>query len=95
MQFALQAAALRDVAEDENDADELIVFIPDRRGGVVDGPPGAVAGNEDGMIGQAGDAPRGDHLRHGTFGGLTGFLVDDVEQRQQRLADAFFLAPAD
>ena len=42
MQFALGAFALSDVTEDNDSADDFMVFIPDRCGDVFDGKTGPI-----------------------------------------------------
>ena len=75
----LAVPTLGDVAEDEDDADDVAAAIPDGRRTVVDGPLAAVPGDEEGMVPEPDGLPPLDDLPDGLLDGPPRRLVDDAE----------------
>ena len=88
------ARSLGHVAEDHDDADDPPAVVPDRRGAVLDGRLGAVAGDQDGVVGQADDDPLADDPVDRVLGRLPGLLVDDPEDLLDRPARRLSWRPA-
>ncbi len=68
-----------DVAEDEDDAEEVAVFIADGSAGVVDEEFRAVTADQDGVIGKGDAVVEPLDLGDGMLERLASGLVDDVE----------------
>ena len=68
-----------DVAEDEDDADDVAPVILDGRRTVVDGPLAAVPGDEEGMVPEPDGQPPLDDLPDRLLDGLPRRLVDDAK----------------
>jgi hypothetical protein len=93
-QVALCAAALRNVAEDENDAVECAGGVMDGGAGVVNGDFRAVAAEEQGMVGEADDGAEAANLVDGGFDNVAGLFMDDAEDVAEGAADGVGLGPA-
>ena len=85
---------LRLIAEHQHHAHDLALFVADRRTAVGDGPLGAVAGDQESMVGEPHDPPLANHAIGGILNLGLGLFVDDVEHLLQRLAQRLRLAPA-
>ncbi len=83
-----------DVAEDEDDAHEVSVFIADGRAGVVDEEFCAIAADEDGVVGEGDDAIEALHLGDRVLERLAGGPIDDVEDLVHGEAVGVFVGPA-
>ena len=73
------AAALADVVKDHDDAENVALFIADRGGAVVDRPFGAVAREQDRVVGKTDDGSLANGLGYGAFDQRSGLFVDDIE----------------
>ena len=93
-QLVLGLLSRGDVAEDEDSPGDLSVSVADGRGTVVDGPLGAVPGDQDRVVGQPHDHTLPQCSEGRVLDLRAGLLVDDLENRFQRLALGFLLCPA-
>ena len=72
-QCLLRSIFLGDIAEHQHGAHHLAVAVADRRAAVGDGALAAVAGDQDGVVGQALDRAMGQGFHYRDGGGLRGF----------------------
>jgi hypothetical protein len=87
-------AAFGAVAEDEDDPSEFAGLVPDRCGGVLDGPLGTVLGDEQAVIGEADDRSVAQGTHGGVLGRLEGLFVDDTVDGFERGVGRLGLCPA-
>ncbi len=82
------------IPENQHHPGDLVFLVADGRGRVGDGPPRAVSGNEQGVVG---------HVHHGAFAQDLGdrvfhlvsrFFIDDAKDRFQRFAVCLRPRPA-
>ena len=78
-QGLLRGVFLGDIAKHQHGADHLAVAVVDRRATVGDIALAAIAGNQDGVIGQSLYRALRQRFHDRDGGGQAGFLVDDVE----------------
>ena len=91
---ALCRALIGLVAEDQHHPNDLALSVSDGHAAVGDGPPGAVLGDEQSVVGKAHDlAFVQDEFDRALDRGV-GLLVDDLEDRGERLAQRPGLVPA-
>ena len=93
-QSVLGLAFAGDVAEDHDDAGECAGAVADGSAAVVDVDFGAVAADEDGVVGEADDALEALDFGDGGFDELAGGFVDDVEDLFEGPVEGFGLRPA-
>ncbi len=93
-ELPLQLAAGADVVEDQDHAVHRAVGAADGGGAVVDGPLGAVAGDEHGVVGQPDDDPLAEDAGHGALDRAAVLLVDDPEDLVERPAGGLFASPS-
>src|SRR5262249_60726952 len=67
------------VPEDQDDADRLALFVPDRCRAVRNGPLRAVVGDEDRAVGQSDDPAFLQYLGYGVLDGSATLFIDDGE----------------
>ena len=72
----------------------LALLVPDRGGTVVDGPLGAVLGDQDGVVRQPDDRALLQRTQGRVLDRLAGVLVDDAEHFLERLALGVLVGPA-
>ena len=92
--FRLGPLPLADISEDQDGPDDPPGRVPDRGRTVVDGPLGAVPGDQDGVVGQADDGPLPQRPEGGVLDLQAGPLVDDTEDRGEGLARRLGRGPA-
>ena len=85
---------LADVPEDQDGPDDPPGRVPDRGGAVVDGPLGAVPGDQERVVGQADDHALPQRPEGGVLDLPAGLLVDDAEDRGEGLARRLGGGPA-
>ena len=83
-QRRLRPPFLGHIVEHHHHADRSALGILDGSGAVFNGPFGAVAGDQRGVIGQANGLPFSEHLFHRVWRRAAGLLVDDVEDLLNR-----------
>ena len=82
----LGTAEFSHIAEDEHHAENLTVFVADRRGAVRDGMLRAIAGDQHRVVSQPVNFARGEHVVHRDHRGLARLFIDDVENLAHRPA---------
>ena len=85
---------LGDITKHEHGPYHLAVAVADWRATVGNIALTALAGDEDGVIGQTLDRAMFQRGHDGNGGGLAGFLVDDVENLAHRVTQRFCQSPA-
>jgi hypothetical protein len=93
-QRILGLALHRDVAKHENDAEDLSIFIANRRAAVGDIQFRSVFAHQDRVVRHADDAIEPLDLGHRRLDRLAARPVDDVKDFFERLSGGFQLAPA-
>ena len=93
-QGLLGAAPLGDVAEHQHAAGDAAVGAAHRRGAVVDRPLGAVAGDQDGVVGEADDGAFAQRPQGRIVDRLARVLVDDAEDLVEGAAGRVVARPA-
>ena len=83
-----------DVAEDQDDAGDAVCAVANGRAAVGDIQLCLVFADEDRMVAEADDAVQPLYLGDWIFHGLAGRLVDDMEDRLERLSLGFGLGPS-
>jgi hypothetical protein len=78
-QGAFGEAALGDVAEDEDDADEFALTVANGGSAVIDADLGSIFRDEEGVIGEAYDGSEAAYFVDGTFDDGPGLFVEDTE----------------
>ncbi len=85
----LASPALGHVAEDQHDAPDLILFVPDRGGAVGDRLLGAIPGDQQDVIAQLDGVALAEGSPGRTLDGLARGLGDEPEDLLQGLARQF------